>query len=53
MKRKERELLQKAVQKENEYLDIDYIKGTYLEHYLKETLETTKEILTNNPEDSD
>lgn len=53
MKRKEREMLKKAVMKENEFLDIEYIKGTYLEALLKDSLEATQQILTNNPEDSD
>lgn len=53
MKRKEREVLQKAMIKEKEYLDIDYIKGTYLEAFLKDSLEATQQILKNNPEDSD
>lgn len=53
MNKNEREILQRSIKKENEYLDIDYIKGTYIEQFLKNSIEAGQQILMNNPEDSE
>lgn len=53
MNKKEKEMIKNSLKKEHEYLDIDYIKGTYVEAVLKATIDAGEKLLKNNPDDSE